>query len=46
MVCLEPKMTRGKVEGEDDWFCLLCNAHAELVHYACEFLNMFVCSLR
>eukprot|EP00986_Skeletonema_menzelii_P009858 scaffold4599_cov138-Skeletonema_menzelii.AAC.4 len=37
MQCLEPKMTLEEVEaaGEDEaWFCPLCTAHANLVHYA------------
>jgi hypothetical protein len=37
MLCLEPKMTLEEVEaaGEDEaWFCPLCTAHANLVHYA------------
>ena len=36
MQCLEPKVTLEEVEaGEDEaWFCPLCTAHANLVHYA------------
>jgi hypothetical protein len=37
MQCLEPKVTLEEVEaaGEDaPWFCPLCTAHANLVHYA------------
>eukprot|EP00985_Skeletonema_marinoi_P014774 scaffold7522_cov202-Skeletonema_marinoi.AAC.29 len=36
MQCLEPKVTFEEVEaGEDEaWFCPLCTAHANLVHYA------------
>eukprot|EP00579_Thalassiosira_antarctica_P029373 CAMPEP_0202031482 /NCGR_PEP_ID=MMETSP0905-20130828/65036_1 /ASSEMBLY_ACC=CAM_ASM_000554 /TAXON_ID=420261 /ORGANISM="Thalassiosira antarctica, Strain CCMP982" /LENGTH=737 /DNA_ID=CAMNT_0048595321 /DNA_START=13 /DNA_END=2226 /DNA_ORIENTATION=- len=36
MQCLEPKLTLAQVQADEgsDWFCPLCTAHANLVHYA------------
>ena len=32
--CLEPKLKLGEMIEDDDWFCPLCTAHANLIHFA------------